>query len=204
MNSTSIQSRFARSISGRSFGLRNSRIRSRNRRPRMDVIFRSLDPLESRMLLAAYSVIDLGSLGDETVVAASLTNSGIIAGYAYTPSGANTSAIHAFVRKDGQMTDLDTADADSRAVSVNASGDAVGHFGTWGSSGTPALFSNGSVTPLNQLLPKNTPWAISAVSAINDDGTVLAWVVAKASPTSPMHLALLNTTSEIRFRFMSN
>lgn len=197
MNSTSIEPRFTCSDSGRRFGPRNKCFHSRHRRARIDVIANALDPLESRMLLAAYSVIDLGSLGDESVVANGLTNSGIIAGYAYTPSGPNESAIHAFVRKDGKMTDLDPADADSRAVSVSASGEAVGHFGAWGSSGTPGFFSNGSVTPLNKLLPKNTPWAVSAVSAINDDGTVLAWVVAKASPTSTMRLALLNTKSGV-------
>ncbi len=197
MNPTSIKPRFSCSLSGRRYGLKDKGHQSQNRRARIDVIANALDPLESRMLLAAYSMIDLGSLGDETVVGNSLTNSGIIAGYADTPAGPNMSATHAFVRKDGQMTDLDPVDANSRAVSANASGDAVGHFGVWGSSGTPAFFSNGSVTPLNQLLPKNTPWAVSAVSAINDDGTVLAWVVAKASPTSTTHLALLNTKSGV-------
>ena len=136
-------------------------------------IANALFPLESRFLLAAYSVVDLGSLGDETVLAANLTNSGIATGYAYTDSATpGMSVTHAFLVKNGQMTDLDTADPMSSGASVNESAQVVGYFGPENGNGTPALFANGKITPLNDLLPKNSPWTIYGVSIINDAGEI--------------------------------
>lgn len=90
------------------------------------------------------------------------------------------------------MTDLDTADFRSRGVSVNSSGQVVGYFGSNNGTGSPGLFSDGTVTLLTQLLPKNSPWAFTAVSAINDNETVLTRMVARSAPTGSTHLGLFD------------
>jgi probable HAF family extracellular repeat protein len=101
-------------------------------RPARGVCF-TLDRLESRTLLSAYAVIDLGTLGGTRSWAQDLNNSDQVVGYATTAAGLD----HAFVFSDanrnliadpGEMIDLGAlpGDAASYAYGINDAGGIVG------------------------------------------------------------------------------
>jgi probable HAF family extracellular repeat protein len=143
-------------------------------RPRLQ-----LEYLEERTLPAAYSVIDLGTLGGPTSEAESINNSGQIVGYSDTSSATQ----HAFWYAQGTgMHDLGTLGGlNSFATGINDAGEIVGVSDTAVNSygGHPQrafLYSNGSMVDLGVLGdqdPSVTFNETSAAIAINNAGQVV-------------------------------
>lgn len=108
-------------------------------------------------------LIDLGTLGGESGEAIWLNNSGEVVGSAmYTSAcpNSNLGGIHAFLWKNGTMTDLGTTDgiANSEADFINDSGQIVGNSFTCGFSDIEGfLWEKGSIVNLNTLIsPPNS------------------------------------------------
>jgi probable HAF family extracellular repeat protein len=100
----------------------STRRRSTRRRPSASRL--CLEPLEDRCLLA-YSVIDLGSLGDGPSQASDINTSGQVVGWSQPSDG----IVHGFLWQNGVMTDLGTLgglSGYSRALGINDVGQIVG------------------------------------------------------------------------------
>ena len=123
---------------------------------------------------AQNGVQDLGTLpGTNVSYAAAINAVGQVVGasflqvmyYGYPP--------HAFLWDAQQgMQDLGTLPgaSGSEARGINASGAVVG-----GSGGHAFLYGNGSMTDLNDLLPPNSGWTLTAATAINDAGQIVGY-----------------------------
>jgi probable HAF family extracellular repeat protein len=81
----------------------------------------------------------------------------------------------AFLYFDGAMTDLGTlGGTQSFAYSVNASGQIVGYSTTKGNATFAAfLYSGGTMTDLNSLLPPDSGWTLYFAEAINNQGQIV-------------------------------
>ena len=106
-----------------------------------------------------WTLVDLGTLGGPESHAAAVSDSGLVAGCADTPS-----AVHAFIWRDGAMQDLGTASdpaaGNSCALAVNNGGIVAGRSG----SGEVVTWNGASVTHLG---------IRGDVGGINDAGTVV-------------------------------
>jgi probable HAF family extracellular repeat protein len=110
---------------------------------------------------------DLGTLGGTRSYAYDINDKGQIAGDSTTATGED----HVFLIDKGHMSDLGVV-SDGNAVALNNVGEIVGDM-----NGTPALYSNGVVTDLNDLLPPGSGWVITTPAAfdINDAGQIAGW-----------------------------
>src|SRR4029079_14684378 len=104
--------------------------------------------LEPRRLLAAYSIVDLGTLGGSYAVAYGINKSGQIVGESTTSTGAK----HAFVYSTGKLKDLGTLGGSrAAAYGINDLGHIVGES-TLGDGHVRAFFySSGSMKNLGVL-----------------------------------------------------
>jgi probable HAF family extracellular repeat protein len=129
----------------------------------------TIECLEDRSLLAAYSVTNLGTLGGgNTAQAYDINEAGHVVGYATTAD----LEYHGFLWTDGVMTDLGTlpTGSSSKAFGLNNNGQVVGYAFNGSSAGGRTnhafLWEDGVMT---DLIP--TPqW--SSANAINDAGQV--------------------------------
>jgi probable HAF family extracellular repeat protein len=106
---------------------------------------RAVDP-------AAWTLVDLGTLGGSSSYGAAVSDDGYVAGCSLTASG----AVHAFLYRDGTMADLDPAGeaGDSCALAVNDRGMAAGRSGSgelvvWDGSRVTRLGVKGNVGAIN-------------------------------------------------------
>src|SRR6266849_6592683 len=80
-----------------------------------------------------WSFVDLGTLGSDTSVASAVSNRGDVAGYSITPvtggpPGSPTALMHAFVWRNGALTDLGDPGRDGVAIyDMNENGMLVGY-----------------------------------------------------------------------------
>src|SRR5206468_2700353 len=112
---------------------------------------------------------DLGSLGG-TTVATAISDSGIIVGYSYVPSG----VYHAFVYADGKMIDAGTLPGTDRSQfsAVNSAGVAVGESSNDGDS-TPVIYAAGRLADLAALVD-TTAYTLGSASGIDEEGNIVA------------------------------
>src|SRR5262249_26346847 len=114
------------------------------------------------------TLTNVGTLGGKDSFGYALNNSGQVVGSAATAAG----PFHAFVWRAGVMTDLEPAggEVNSSARSVNASGQVVGERAPAGGK-VPQhafLYSNGTMTNLNDLVPPGSGWTVTQAAGIND------------------------------------
>src|SRR5829696_4254434 len=89
------------------------------------ILHRACESLESRRLLAAYAITDLGTLGGSESYAHAINDSGQITGSSLIASGAQ----HAFLYSNGVMTDLE-GDSLGSGEAINAAGQVAGFNGS--------------------------------------------------------------------------
>jgi probable HAF family extracellular repeat protein len=139
---------------------------------------------------------DLGTLGGYTGVAFMLNDAGEAVGYAdVAPNPVGCSGLacihHAFLWKDGVMTDLGTlGDPCSRALAINQSGQTVGATAPCGGEFTHAfLWENGGpIIDLNALVVNGSGRAVREGDYINDRGEIAGRAVL---PNGDVHAVLL-------------
>jgi probable HAF family extracellular repeat protein len=112
---------------------------------------------------------DLGTLGDEEVLAKAINEKGQIVGEAFTATGER----HAFLWQNGEMIDLGTASCrgtacDATANGINDLGHVVGYMGPVSGRPHAFLWMNGEMTDLGTL-----GGGASSAFAINDCGQVV-------------------------------
>lgn len=113
-----------------------------------------------------YTIIDLGTLGGTSSVAAGINDLGQVVGYSYTNGDADQ---HAFIYSNGVMTDLGTLGGDnSQATAINASGEVVGVSATSESPEHAFLYTGGIMKDLGTL-----GGTLSGASGINASGQVV-------------------------------
>jgi probable HAF family extracellular repeat protein len=119
------------------------------------------------------SMKDLGTLGGTNSSGFAINASGQVTGQSDTTGGASQ---HAFLYNGTSMKDLGTLGVavDSVGYGINASGQIVGFSYTpvVGGPNYPFLYSNGTMTDLNNLIPANSGWILQIAYAINDNGWI--------------------------------
>ena len=125
---------------------------------------------------------DLGTLGGDNASALWLNDAGELVGYADLPPNPPgctglTCVHHAFLWKQGVMTDLGTIGTDpcSRAVSVNSKGQVVGFTAAvCGGNATHGFLweDGGPAIDLNTLVPPGSSIALTTPAYINDRGEI--------------------------------
>lgn len=121
----------------------------------------------------------LGTLGGNQSFGNAINDQGWVVGSS-TLSGPNPYAYHAFLYRDGRMTDLDQRNlpldgtADSEARGINVSGQVVGQFYK-NLESRAFVYSGGSMCDLNDLIPANSGWVLQDARAINDAGQIVGW-----------------------------
>lgn len=95
-----------------------------------------------------------------------------------------TELYHAFVWKDGVMTDLgahpsNTNYIHSEAKDVNNAGEIVGYaarlFNSPTSGGAAILWSNGEAIDLNTVVPSGSGWVLQSAEGINEHGDIVGY-----------------------------
>jgi probable HAF family extracellular repeat protein len=136
---------------------------------------------------------DLGTLGGSSLssYASGLNDAGTVVGWS-SISGASPDIHHAFVFKNGTMTDLGTlpGGVSSSASAINAAGDIVGASSVADAAGWHAfLVHDGHMLDLNTLTPKDLGLTLMEAIDINSLGQILA--IAQDSRTGTGHTVLL-------------
>jgi probable HAF family extracellular repeat protein len=120
-----------------------------------------------------YTVTDLGALGGTWAAAYGINASGEVTGQAQTATGEK----HAFLYKDGVMTDLGTLPQETQSVgaSINASGEIVGYARDYNVGNQwQAFISDGStITKLTAAAPQSWAYAINNAGVIAGAYTTL-------------------------------
>ncbi len=111
---------------------------------------------------------DLDTLGGGNSRGYGINNFGQVVGQSECAQGCR----HAFLWQDGQMRKLDVPGDESVALGINDRGQIIGACQP---IGQPFLYSNGMLTPLEQLLPRGSDWALLTVMDINDQGQMVGW-----------------------------
>jgi probable HAF family extracellular repeat protein len=135
------------------------------------------------------SITDIGTLSSYAQADARAINaSGQVAGYCYTPDQGG----HGYLYTAGTMTDLGTLGGSvSFANDVNAGGLVVGasYYMGGGFTTRAFLYSNGTMTDLNDSLVTGSQWTLTTAYAINDNG----WIVGSGINSSGQSHAFLLT-----------
>ncbi len=105
--------------------------------------------------------------------AVAINERGQVAGNSTT---ASASLMHSFLYSAGTMTDLGTLrrGRPSYARALNAKGQVVGDAPVHGNSYRAWIYTNGKMTDLNHLVPKNLSWEIISALGINNAGVIAA------------------------------
>jgi probable HAF family extracellular repeat protein len=118
---------------------------------------------------------DLSTLGGTQSQANDISDSGIIVGDSSTT---NNASYHAFIIRNGQMTDLGSLTAfSSYGTAVNDQGQAIGSFSD-GTYGYPYLWdSDSGMRPLNNLLDPvaGAGWTLLEADDINNVGQIVGY-----------------------------
>jgi probable HAF family extracellular repeat protein len=117
------------------------------------------------------TMTDLGTLGGASSQAFGINNAGQVVGQSNTADSLG----HAFMYSGGIMSRIDGpgAGVESLAFGVNNLGQAVGYIQP--GIELAALFSGGTATDLNSLIPSNSGWTLKEAWAINDLGQIVGW-----------------------------
>ena len=145
-------------------------------------------PYGYAFLSSGGTMTTLGNLGGTYSCATAINAIGQIVGNS-TTAGSN---YHALLYSGGSMSDLGTLPGctQSYATGINASGQIVGYATAPGTGYSPAfLYSNGSMTNLNNLISPTSNWLQLQPNAINDSG----WIVGTGINASGLHDAFLLT-----------
>jgi probable HAF family extracellular repeat protein len=119
--------------------------------------------------------VDLGTLGGASNIATSVNNRGDVVG----TSQADDGTIHAFVwTKTTGMRDLGTFPGAVATVApccdtINNSRQVVGFWFDATGAPHPFLWQHGTMTDLNELISKDSPWHLLFAQAINDAGEIV-------------------------------
>jgi probable HAF family extracellular repeat protein len=117
---------------------------------------------------------DLGTLGGSYSRAFAINGTSQITGEASLAGDAQS---HAFLYTSGKMTDLGALNNYSSGLGINSSGTVVGTADVKNSSGYlvyhAVIYLNGSLQDLNNLIPLNSRWVLSAATSINDSGEIV-------------------------------
>lgn len=108
----------------------------------------------TREMFSLFNSMDLNDKGQVVGSAPSRTNSFLTDGFIYDSGSVTVINAVATYRIDPR--------------SINNLGQVVGD-----AYGTPFIYSNGTMSDVRQMLPKDTPWAISQLHAINDRGQII-------------------------------
>jgi probable HAF family extracellular repeat protein len=123
---------------------------------------------------------DLGTLGGDSGFATWLNDAGQVVGVANLPgaSGCDNPALHhAFLWKNGVMTDLGTVDGDpcSHALGINSKSQVVGTATDCSNELQAFLWENGGpMVDLNTLIPPNSGLVLWEAIYVNDRGEIAA------------------------------
>jgi len=123
-----------------------------------------------------------------------INEAGEVVGIASLPAqcpGSATDMVHAFLWRNGAMTDLGSVDGTSlsRADFINSQGQIVGEAWTCDNSIFDGfLWENGAIVDLNALVPANPQLHISLASFIDDTGVIGAFT---NTANGDLHAALL-------------
>ena len=115
---------------------------------------------------------DLGTLGGLNSGGNAINASGEVAGYSTLAGDLIT---HAFLYSNGTTSDLGTLGGNSVANGLNDSGQVVGDSETPNGAETAFLYSGGTMTNLNNLIPADSGWYLVDATAINDSGQIVGW-----------------------------
>lgn len=163
-----------------------------------------VDGTQHAVLWDSGTIVDLGTLGgDANSFATAINNNGQIVGYS-TANGIQ----RAVLWENGAATDLTASWVNpnagggaqsSSANAINNNGQAVGYIlPTYGSQ-LAMLWSGGTFTDLNTLLPPGgSSWILTEATAINDDGFIVGQGIYYDSitHTSSTHAFLLSPISK--------
>lgn len=120
-------------------------------------------------------MIDLSTLGGNESRANGINNTGQVIGSSETSSGSN----HAVLWHNGTKTDLGTLSGDngSNAQDINDKGTIVGWSSNTNNSNSfgsrAVVWKKGTISDLNNLIPPNSGWELSAAKAINNRGQIV-------------------------------
>jgi probable HAF family extracellular repeat protein len=118
----------------------------------------------------------LSTLGGDQASANAINDRGEVAGYSSVDPIYNN-IVHAFVYKNGQMSDLGTLGTYSDASGINNSGQIVGGSRIDDNQFAHAvLYENGAVLDLNSLIAPGSGLLLVSANDIND----LGWIVGNA------------------------
>jgi probable HAF family extracellular repeat protein len=119
-----------------------------------------------------YSGGTMTSLGIPNSSAVGINHSGQIIGYTYSNAD---NLDHGFLYNAGAVQDLGFLNGTGTGAGtiphgINASGQIVG-----ASDGHAFLYSQGTMTDLNNLIPADSGWVLKFATAINDNGAIVGW-----------------------------
>jgi probable HAF family extracellular repeat protein len=102
--------------------------------------------------------------------ATDVNDSGLVVGFHWGTTGSSSTPQLAFTYSNGVLTDIGTLPGASTSIAraVNNAGDVVGT-----SQGRGFLYSGGTMTDLNSLLPANSGWVIRDAYDINEYGQIV-------------------------------
>ena len=118
------------------------------------------------------------TLGGVSAYGLALNASGNVVGYSNLPSAPESFFdVHAFLYKDGVLSDIDTFNSgQSVAKGINSHGAVVGDFKSIEFKQRAFLYLNGEMHDLNTLLDSSGDgWILETASSINDSGWIVGY-----------------------------
>ena len=110
----------------------------------------------------------MGTLGGNYSTASSINNAGVIVGQATTQTG----QYHAFLYKNGAMSDIGTLGTSSYAYAINDAGQIVGYFYD-GSEYHAFLYNDGVMLDLNDFIDDSLNFTLTNARDINEYGDIV-------------------------------
>jgi probable HAF family extracellular repeat protein len=135
------------------------------------------------------TLTDLGTLGTgQLSIGWGINAAGWVVGS--STLAPNDATEHAFLYRDGVMSDLGTlGGALSQATDINDLGQVVGSSGTAAGEVHAFLFTDGSMVDLNELIPQGSGWRLLAANGINNAGQITGYGF---NPAGEIHAYLLD------------